>query len=134
MAKIINAMGKALAAAKKPKKKAVKLASHPALGTLSGLVKETLTVQSSLEEDVDKTSEHIENIEFAMESEDWKLSAAGAVKLKAQLTAVRKAQKAIAKGGSALRKAAARAQSEMEAARVKDEPSDSTDESEDGDE
>lgn len=119
MAKVINAMSAHVAVAA-TKKKTVKLASHPAMGALSGIVKETLNAQTTLESDVDKTSEHVENIEFALDSEKWNLSATGAAKVKAQLTAVRKAQKAIAKGAAALLKAAVRAQSELEAARVKD--------------
>lgn len=119
--KVILALGPqtAVAAAKKA---SVKIASQPVMGALKGLLQQTLEANQKIENDIDKAAESLENKEFALESENWQLSAAGAKTVSALIKEYQRAQKSAAKVAANLNKIAAKAQAELEKARVKDEP------------
>lgn len=119
--KVILAVGKQTAVAA-TKKTSVKIASQPVMGALKGLLQQTLEANQKIEDDIDKAAESLENKEYALENENWQLSAAGAKTVSALVKEYQRAQKSAAKAAANLNKIAAKAQAELEKARVKAEP------------
>lgn len=102
------------------KKSKDKLATNPVMGALKGVVEDALELHEELEAAVDKTGENLENIEFALKSENWVLNAPGAANAKTAIAAVAKLQKSLYKNILALRTASAKAMAELEKGRVKE--------------
>ena len=119
--KVILALGAQTAVAA-AKKSTSKVASQPVMGALKGLLQQTLESNQKIEDDIDKAAESLENKEFALESENWQLTAAGAKTVSGLLKDYQREQKAASKIAANLLKIAAKAQAEMVKARVKDEP------------
>ena len=110
--------------------KGAKPAQQPAMGALKGLLEQTLQNNEGLEADVDHAAESLENMEYALQNENWQLTAPGAKSVASLIKEYQRAQKSAAKVVANLRKLGAKAQAEMEKSRIKDEPEVDTDESE----
>lgn len=117
---IIAGLKTATAAASKGKNP--KGATQPVMGALKGLLQQTLESNQTLEADVDHAAESLENMEYALENENWQLTAAGAKSVSSTVKEYQRAQKTAAKVVANLRKLGAKAQAELEKSRIKDEP------------
>lgn len=114
--------------------KAVKTAPHSTMGTLSGTIKEALEQGNKIEEDIDKSNENIENVEFAIESQNWQLSAPGAKATNAAVKELIKAQKAAAKATAKVRQAAEKVEKELHKARIQQDDQSGAEDSDESEE
>lgn len=131
MAKVIIA-GLTQTATAAAKGKGAKPATHPVMGALKGLIDQTLEQFQPVEKNVDDVGEHLENMQFALGSENWQVTGEGAKAATSALKELQRAQKSAAKAVANMNKLAAKAEAAITKARIQEQAE--SEEQEDGDE